>query len=209
MAMELTHVRFAHDLKDRLDVKDLSAYYAGSIYPDSRYLTGIARNKTHGESSPHDPFVEGLSDFEKGWATHLLYDRLGHICYFNLSPYDKSEGVQGNHVWQYLSAQKVVEDMFGYDLEPLAVDAILNIRFLECPNAETAEQMEKYLSIQKRLYKQKPTFDDYKIFWNTLSINRDVCEPLFKFVKSIFQDDVMVDQIKNIYPSILDEVLMR
>lgn len=31
MAMELTHVRFARDLKDRLGVTDEAAYYAGDL----------------------------------------------------------------------------------------------------------------------------------------------------------------------------------
>lgn len=41
MALEATHLRFALDLLPKLEVKDINDYLAGSIYPDSRYTTGI------------------------------------------------------------------------------------------------------------------------------------------------------------------------
>ncbi|MFH1835317.1 MAG: hypothetical protein ABH851_03910 [Methanobacteriota archaeon] len=63
MALELTHVLFARDLKDKLNVQNEAEYYAGTVYPDSRYTTGIQRDKTH-VKAPLDPFVEGLDDFE-------------------------------------------------------------------------------------------------------------------------------------------------
>ena len=47
MAFTATHIKFALDFKDKYDIKDLSHYLSGAIYPDSRYVTGIDRNLTH------------------------------------------------------------------------------------------------------------------------------------------------------------------
>ena len=55
MALEATHIRFAFDLKDVYDVSDIDAFVSGSIYPDSRYVTGIDRLATHPEGYLNDP----------------------------------------------------------------------------------------------------------------------------------------------------------
>ena len=69
-------MRFARDLASLAGVVDEAAYYAGAIYPDSRYLTGVSREQTHRIDVPTFPFTNDQTDFQKGWATHLLYDDL-------------------------------------------------------------------------------------------------------------------------------------
>lgn len=41
MALEGTHIRFALDVGDKYNIKDLGKYISGTLYPDSRYITGI------------------------------------------------------------------------------------------------------------------------------------------------------------------------
>jgi len=206
MAMELTHVRFANDLKEKLQVHDESAYYAGAIYPDSRYITGIDRAKTHGASSPQDPFASGLSDFEKGWATHLLYDRLGHPYYFALDSYDESDVAQGNHVWQFISAAKVVEDMLSYKKMGELAKVMLSITFPVHPNDEDVAGMKRYCAIQKDLYLQEPGFNEYRNFWLELSDDEGVIHPVMNHTKRLLDDEDMRGKIEAIYPSVLREV---
>ncbi len=207
MAMELTHVRFAHDLKEVLQVQDEMAYYAGAIYPDSRYISGIDRAKTHGASSPQDPFAKELSDFEKGWATHLLYDRLGHPYYFALDSYEESEVAQGNHVWQFISAAKVVEDMLSYKKVGELAKVMFSITFPVHPNDEDLAVMKRYSAIQKDLYQQEPGLNEYRNFWLELSDDETVINPVINHTKRLFDDEEMREKIDAIYPSVLQEVM--
>lgn len=208
MAMELTHVRFARDLKDRLGVEDESAYYAGTIYPDSRYMTKIDRNLTHAGSSPRDPFLVGLSDFEKGWATHLLYDRLVHPQYVGLSPWPEEKTEQGNHVWQFISAAKVVEDMQSYQEMDGDVAMILDIDFQQRPNDEDPAIMRAYAQIQKTLYQQPPTLEHYRNFWVTLSSNTIVIDGVMKNVDEMLSDPPLQEKIRGIYACVLEELVV-
>ena len=50
MALEATHMRFALDLKNKYQVRNIKKYIVGTIYPDSRYLSGIDRTLTHSEN---------------------------------------------------------------------------------------------------------------------------------------------------------------
>ena len=75
MALEATHIRYALDNKDRFDVSDETKYVSGTVYPDSRYPTGIARTLTHDDSQMQKNFWSN-DDFRKGWAAHLLYDKI-------------------------------------------------------------------------------------------------------------------------------------
>ena len=66
MALEATHIRFALDLKDKYQVKDLEKYISGTIYPDSRYVSEIGRELTH----PKDYLdwdIFAVDDFKKGF----------------------------------------------------------------------------------------------------------------------------------------------
>jgi len=203
MAMELTHVRFARDLKERLSIEDESAYYAGTIYPDSRYMTRIDRNLTHAGSSPQDPFAGGLSDFEKGWATHLFYDHHAHLRYVQLSPWPEEKAQPGNQVWQFISAAKVVEDMQSYQAMNGDVDMMLNIDFLERPNSEDPTVMSAYAQIQRTLYQQQPTIEHYQDFWVTLSSNREVIDGVMNHVKEMLRNDNLQERIRRIYGHVL------
>ncbi|MEK7620239.1 MAG: hypothetical protein AAB413_03305 [Patescibacteria group bacterium] len=204
MAMELTHVRFARDLKDRLGVVDEAAYYAGTIYPDSRYMTKLHRNLTHAGSSPQDPFASGLSDFEKGWATHLTYDRLAHPQYVGLSQWPEEKTQQGNHVWQFISAAKVVEDLQSYQSMNGDVGMILDIQFPQRPNNEDLAVMNAYAQIQRTLYQQSPTLDHYRNFWVTLSSNTEVIDGVMKNAEEMLEDDSIQRKIRGIYSCVIN-----
>ena len=48
MALAATHIRLAIDMAGRYPIKRFSEFISGTIYPDSRWLTGIDRDLTHG-----------------------------------------------------------------------------------------------------------------------------------------------------------------
>jgi hypothetical protein len=74
MPLSASHIKFALDQVDYFKPDDLGKYLEGAIYPDSRYLSGLERSKTHS----HDFWLEEFwrdDDFKKGWASHNLSDR--------------------------------------------------------------------------------------------------------------------------------------
>ena len=201
--MELTHIRFARDLKDRLSIEDADSYYAGAIYPDSRYLTKISRNQTHAGLSPQDPFAGGLSDFEKGWATHVLYDRLAHPQYVALSPWPEKKTEPWNDVWQFISAAKVVEDLQSYEAMRGEVEMILDIEFSERPNHEDPEVMRQYAQIQNTLYRQLPTLQQYREFWEILSGDKKIIDGVMGYVHEILDQAHLQSQIQRMYRQVI------
>lgn len=70
MSLEATHIRFALDLKDEYKIKDIKKYISGTVYPDSRYITGIDRNLTHYNDILKPEFAK--DDFKKGWQVHQI-----------------------------------------------------------------------------------------------------------------------------------------
>src|SRR5438552_1184801 len=112
MALEATHLRLALDLKVKYQIKDEGSYLAGSIYPDTRYITKLDRNLTH----PHD-YVNWerstLDDFHKGWLTHLLGDSAQFNIIKQKFPEIFAVGPleQDNDVWVMLTGVKVLQDL--------------------------------------------------------------------------------------------------
>jgi len=206
MAMELTHVRFAKQLKERLEICDENAYYAGAIYPDSRYITHIERTRTHGEFCPQDIFASGLTDFEKGWATHLVYDRLAGPVFWKLSPWPDEEVHQGNRVWQFCSAAKLVEDMQSYQILEGRVEMISSLKFSEFPNQENPELLRRYADIQRELYLCRPTLDSYRRFWESLTDNVSVIQGVMGMVQDILENHAQQDAIRDVYQRVMDSV---
>ena len=203
--MEATHFRFAKDLSRKLRIKDFDSYYAGAIYPDSRYVTKINRKLTHGTDNPTDPFAPGLSDFEKGWATHNLYDVAARQHYLALSPWPEKKIEQGGQQWQYLTALKIIEDMDSY--KHLGSDA-QTIQDLSCtpPRNEDPDLLNDYYQIQKNLYSSEPTLDSYRKFWKGIEIKRETMENMLAYTEDVLGDEKKLEKVNQIYQQVLNNI---
>lgn len=206
MAMEATHVRFARDLSQHLKIDDWAAYYFGVIYPDSRYVTGVDREKTHGEHCPNDPFAAGLTDFEKGWATHLYYDKTAQPLYFKVLSRPEEKIKQGSDLWQLISAVKVVEDLQGFKNLGSDKNIFLNFSAKNLLVNEDKKLMEKYFSIQKKLYRQQPELTDYRDFWLSFGGNRELLNNIMVFTQKFLADKTMCEKIENIFSTIIQNI---
>lgn len=206
--MEVTHIRFARALKEVLGVTDENAYYCGAIYPDSRYLSKLPRRSTHGDHCPRLG-QENLSDFEKGWATHLFYDETSHDQLLSLTLCPEGELSQGSLVWQFISAAKVVEDMQSYEQLGLDAQRITTLSFEEFPNEEEASLLKEYLGIQKELYADVPDIDAYRRFWKRLAGDSPVIEPVMQFVQDLLSNDVYQEEVRQMYEYVLDQAKMK
>lgn len=203
MAMEATHVRFARDLAGTLGVTDEGAYYSGAIYPDSRYATGIPREATHdGPACPRNPFAPGLSDFEKGWATHLLYDRESGPARKEalaglVRDEDQSDG------WAFHTALKLVEDMES--VRVLGKDAAIlrSVRAFKRPLGEDSSTVDRYYADMRAAYEapcDSPT--DYVAFSVKLGIPRARADRMVALAAGFHADTAVRKAILGIYSNI-------
>ncbi len=207
MAMEATHIRFARDLAEHLDVQNLNDYFAGAVYPDSRYVTGLERDETHSQSS--DPFDSRLSDFQKGWATHLLYDELAGGRQRSLIPAELQEGERQNEWWVFFSAIKLIEDIQSYEAlsEQTAIFQTLSIK--GPPMGEDAKLLQKYYKAQATLYARKPNAAAYRDLFKTMGLDTSMADAMERSVTRIRKDQEMIDAIQTTYDSTLKEVLKQ
>lgn len=203
MAMEATHVRFARDLAERLGVSDFAAYYSGAVYPDSRYATGIPRTATHNDPlCPQDPFQHGLGDFEKGWATHLLYDHESMMARRSALTMVSEELRKDD--WAFFTSVKLVEDMesvrqLGEDMRILR-----ELKMTERPCGEAVEPMERYYADLRAAY--APACDDasdYRAFSVKLGIAPDRADRMVALAERFLSDPATATAILNVYPTVV------
>lgn len=209
MALEATHMRFALDLKDEYQAIDLEKYIVGSIYPDSRYVTGIDRTLTHGEWILADDFT--VDDFHKGWQVHQLADDIQTEIikdYFpKLVPVFAKEDKMIKDEWPMFSAIKIIQDMNDlqkFDLQQ-SVKCLENYVFN--PNGEDIKKVRKYNQIMIDLYKnkKKTTIEDNYQMWLALGVNRESALNIKKQTEELLNNVEIVKKIEMIY----DEMLRR
>lgn len=207
MALLATHIRFALDIRQRFPLDSLGDYCAGAAYPDSRYLTGIRRKQTHFEDSPHDPFADGLTDFERGWAAHNLYDLKAGGHYMNLLPRPKDDLKQFNHVWCYLTALKVVEDIGSYSRFGADLPLLQGLQCDRRPLNEDADKLNRYFDGLKRLYADRPSPQRYGELLRDWGADEQVSSGVLDAVAKIDADAGRKEQVTAIYMKVLQDVV--
>jgi DNA-binding Lrp family transcriptional regulator len=151
MALLGTHIRFALDIKDSFDVKNIDKYISGTVYPDSRYLTKIDRKITHWTDVYDENFCKN-DDFKKGWITHLIYDRIQADIFKEIFPelFDKfgnEKLVISPENWVIRSSLKMFQDLD--DISKFEIKNYLKcLEYSETPNNEKSELTKDKKDIQ-------------------------------------------------------------
>ncbi len=204
MAFEMTHLRFAADLAPRLGVKDMPTYLAGAIYPDSRYVTGIKRDLTHGDKAPRNPFDKSLDDFRKGWATHEFYDEQGIEKYKALSPWPENRIVGFSQEWIFTTAEKIVEDLASYDAGTVDADMIRRITPPSPVNGEDPGLLKKYFDDIRKVYAKRPEMSDYRRILSGWNIDPQIIDRLIAKTEEHLKDKTLTEKITRIYSEIIN-----
>lgn len=203
MAFPATHVRFAMDLAPFLSIQDLPSYYAGSLYPDSRYFTQVAREATHGPNCPHDPFAAGLTDFERGWATHLLYDETVGAEMQAIIPatYPRTRADSGmDDWWACLTALKALEDLQSC-AQSSVLDALRSAMSDQHPCGEDPAQLREYYGlIAKKVYPHTPTWERYVWYMSHLHVPEHRANQFADTGRWLSQDQDLLIRIADMYP---------
>jgi hypothetical protein len=177
MALEGTHIRFAVDAQHLFKPEDLDKYISGSIYPDSRYPTGIDRTLTHNDSQMEKSFWAD-DDFRKGWAAHLLYDKIQfdvHTEWFSDILKETNPNMSNEDDWIVRTALKTVQDIF--DISQFDIKQYLDsLKYTETLNGEADVSIKKYNQLFIDIYNKAPnvTIEDLEKMWLDWSIPAEI-----------------------------------
>lgn len=205
MALEATHIRFALDLKDKYQVKNLKKYIIGTIYPDSRYVTGVGRLLTH----PTDYFDwhwEIADDFKKGWLIHLLADKIQYRVTKEILP-DVFNGAtgQGSEVWIKHSAIKNLLDLD--DIKKFDIKHYLPyLAYAENPNGEDIEKIREYNQIFAKMYSDllKVNINSYCEMWKKIGIGDELALKIKAQTENYSKNNEIMEAVGKIYQKMLN-----
>jgi hypothetical protein len=210
MALEATHIRFAVDLKDKYQVRDMEDYVVGAVYPDSRRKTGIDRELTHPKNFREWDLGQ-LDDFKKGWFTHLLCDSLQSRCIKRLFPGIFIEEITaGSPGWISLTAIKALADID--DFTKFNIKAFLpNTHKIHTHNNEDELLLSQfYGSINQAYGEAKPfSLEEYGMKLTRLGMPEEYAIKITTRTKHYAQDKKALTKILQIYPEILAEALQN
>lgn len=200
MALQGTHIRFAVDVQDLLAISDFDAYISGTIYPDSRYFTHIDRSLTH----PKDLIADFLraDDFRKGWAVHMICDRVQREITLEHHPEIFEKHDEGAYIC--LTACKILQDIrdtHKFDISQFA-DAI---KLVEVPNDESHEKLENFYSRIRTIYEEggAKTTDHLLNMFNSLEDFGDVVSKI-RLQCSVYEQTGEIEKmLAVIYPEML------
>lgn len=208
MALEGTHVRFALDLMPVLKIGDLGAYCAGAVYPDTRYVTRVDRDVTHGPECPHDPFAEGFTDFQRGWASHLLYDHeAGGAMKKFLSP-ELGPLAQGSAAWVEFTAMKVVEDMEAVRSRPDVLEYLQKLSMPTSPSGEPLEKLQYHFSVTAKLYQTVPSLEGYRQWFVDIGAPEEFATGIVDRARAMLSDAEYSANLTAIYQRTLGAALV-
>jgi hypothetical protein len=204
MALEATHIRFALELKDEYKITDIPRYVAGTVYPDSRYVTKIDRNLTHPEDYASWD-LEQADDFRKGWYVHLLCDRIQWRVLNQITPFAfQGTTGPGSEQWINGTALKILLDMD--DVRKFDIKSVLPfLDHLETPNHEDPDKMSHYHRIIKKLYADPDDMNitKYQEMWKGFGISDELGSRVKTQTESYAQDGRVTPQIERLFAEML------
>lgn len=210
MAVAATHIRFALDLAKKLQVKDVNKYISGTIYPDSRYVTGIERKLTH-DQKMFDGDILKLDDFKKGWHVHLICDRLQKEItkekFGEIFVKAGKDQAQGSEFWVNLTSLKIVQDIF--DAQEFEIKKYLPcLDYIENPNGENINKLKEYKNIFQDLYSgaMPPSVEQYVTMWKLMQIGDELAEQIKNQTTEYLANAAVVSKVKNIYSEMIKRV---
>ena len=197
MALPATHIRFALELVDRLPVGSRKAYLAGTMYPDSRWLTGLGREATHADIHLHPGFA--TSDFRWGWHVHCRCDQIQSALMQQSFP--ELTAFDDGQRWVYSSALKMIQD--SSDL--LAVDMageMAGLAPVETPNNEDPERINAYYDGVRAIYAGKTQMrpEDYRRLWEMVGLSPERLNAIMRDTAHIVCDGERTERIRGLFP---------
>lgn len=200
MALEATHMRFALDLAMQYNIKDYSAFLSGTIYPDSRWISGVERKLTHSDRFLKREFAD--SDFKAGWQIHCLCDKVQGQFFDEIMPKRKSEDRKAR--WVRLSSAKMVQDIDDVRQFALA-QHLTSLEFVCTPNDEDAADVDRFNRIIQKTYHngRAPHSSTYHTLWRNVGLSSSMATRLVDTMQRTLADRALVADIEAVYDGML------
>jgi hypothetical protein len=200
MALPATHFRFALDAARHFDISDRHAYLSGTLYPDSRWLTGVARTATHGEQCLAIDFAN--SDFELGWYVHCRCDniqiRLVSARWPRLTTLDNQTR------WIQTSVIKMIQDQ--QDIRRINMnDCLEALDVIETPNGEQAKKVRRYYHNVRDVYAGDgvPDIEDYRKLWLAVGVETAIVSEMMEQLRR----ERLESTVRTLAASLFDEMV--
>lgn len=186
MAFPGSHIKFAAKKEAELGIEDKERYYSGTIYPDSRYATGIERSKTHSlDLLPVDKFTD---DFKLGWSVHQLCDHEQAEIIFDLFPKLNTDE-KTSQWWIEFTAVKLAQDfieMKDFGIKPY-LSYISHVEtFFEKEDPVT---IRDYFGSIQQAYQNLAIPETYNIICDSLHINETREQKVISSAESVLEND--------------------
>jgi hypothetical protein len=200
MALPATHIRFAATLAERLSVADMPAFLSGTLYPDSRWMTGLDREHTH-----HRRFLEpafATDDFRLGWHIHCICDRIQGDIHNDFQ--DDLSQLSPDERWIRISAAKAVQDTNDAAKGELPRHLAL-LTDNRTPNGESGEGVSAYLELVRRVYSRNvpPLWSDYEALWAGVGLDRQRISRIEKQVDRMMGDEMLVRDLYGAFKQMM------
>ena len=201
MALPATHLRFAVDLAGGFSIRSRPQYLSGTLYPDSRCLTGVDRRSSHSRACSRSDFV--TDDFTLGWYLHCRCDLIQTDLF--------TEQVPGladlNEIdrWIQLSALKMLqdrEDMREFDLD----GALAQLTHAPSVFGEDPQHVRAYLDLVRKTYGGRKRLDmqDYHELWIGVRLDPELAAAIIAEARRQADDANLIDRLRSIYPLSID-----
>lgn len=205
MALLGTHIRFALDIKDYFDIKNLDKYISGTVYPDSRYLTKIDRKITHCIDVYDENFF-GKDDFKKGWMVHLIYDKIQAEVFKEIFPelfkkFGNEKLTISPENWVIRTGLKILQDLD--DISKFNIKNYLkNLKYSGNPNKEKIEIIKEYNQMLVDIYqKDEVLISDLINMWVKFEVEERLVKQIKEKTRELSLDQNISRKINLIYPA--------
>lgn len=205
MALIGTHIRFALEIKDDFEVKNIDKYISGTVYPDSRYLTKIDRKITHC-IDVYDKNFFGKDDFKKGWMTHLIYDRIQADVFKEIFPelfekFGDEKIYLSPENWAIRTGLKILQDLDDISKFPIK-NYLKNFDYVKNPNNENINLIKEYNQMFVDIYqKEEVTIQNLVSMWIKFGVKKELTDWIEEKTNEFNSDKNILEKIKLVYPA--------
>lgn len=203
MALEGTHIQVASEFITDLNIQKVDQYISGTIYPDTRYPTGVDRELTHPQEYR---ITADLDDFTKGWYLHLLCDQVqfdifNKDCDAYLVPRDDP------YWWHQRTALKIIQDILVFDRFDYQ-EYLDGLTYMRNPFGEDIEIIRRYNQMVYDMYKDKDhlTLDDARRCWEHLGVLDERLNTVLVFAQQFLEDNTIVNICDGVYIKMIQQM---
>jgi hypothetical protein len=192
MALPATHVRYALERMPPALEPHCGAVIAGTLYPDSRMLTGISRDQTHADACLSDDFA--VSPFRLGWQLHCRCDRIQAEIHARIWP--AAARLPDPQRWIAMSAAKMVQDEADRARIPLRAH-LVDLTPDETPWGENPETITRFYSMIRDVYAatEIPPGERFIRLWDGVGLEPALIDKLMRAYAELKADAALAGRI--------------